>query len=145
MFFIFLGNSRLSAALSIGGSLLFLLNGNYGLELPRALQQTMHAAHSTFARMWPVIETASFALLVVTVLLLSGDWWVGEALGLVERGEVVLVQAVHAGRRAPAQPVLGGQQHLRRPILGNIAKRQKRILIRLMEALVLPWIGKELF
>ena len=81
MFFIFLGNSRLSAALSLGGSLLFLLNGNYGLELPLALRQTIHAAQSTFTRMWPVIETASFALLVVTVLLLSGDWWVGEALG----------------------------------------------------------------
>ena len=88
MFFIFLGNSRLSAALSLGGSLLFLLNGNYGLELPLALRQTMHAAQSTFARMWPVIETASFALLVVTVLLLSGDWWVGEALGRDMRRDV---------------------------------------------------------
>ena len=103
MFFIFLGNSRLSAALSIGGSLLFLLNGNYGLELPRALQQTMHAAHSTFARMWPVIETASFALLVVTVLLLSGDWWVGEALG---RGPILLADPQRTGTPRVDAPVL---------------------------------------
>ena len=88
MFFIFPGNSRLSAALSLGGSLLLLLSGNYGLEMPLALRQTIHAAHATFARMWPVIETASFALLVVTVLLLSGDWWVGEALGRDMRRDV---------------------------------------------------------